>query len=391
MALFSFLWSSDFLPHGLCLSWRTELIALTVISEIVIGACYVSVACSLAYFARKRPDFPYPGVMTLFAIVFALCGVSHLIEVLTLWIPLYGAQAIFNAAVALLAIPAAWKMWTLVPQALTLPSPSHLQHINNELAREIANHRETENSLRQAMEAAESASRARSEFLSNMSHELRTPLNAVIGFADALLHEFFGSLNEKQRDYVISIHSSGKHLLHLINDVLDISKIDAGKLELHDDIVTIHDLVDECNALVSGLAEEAGITLESRLQPGLPNLRADALRLKQVLVNLLSNAVKFTPRGGHITLQCALNETGELVLQVRDTGIGMNSEEMNKAFEMFTQIANPMSRRAGGTGIGLPLSRSLVLLHGGRIDLNSAPGEGTRVTVYLPRLRLIPS
>lgn len=389
--ILQFLWSSDFLPHGLCLSWRTDLVALMLGSEIVIGGCYLSVAGSLGVFAMRRPDFPYPGIMTLFALVFALCGLSHLVEALVLWFPLYGIQAIFNTAVAILAVPAAWKMWRLVPEALTLPSPRHLQEANAELANEIADHRQTEANLCDAIAEAESASRSRGAFLATMSHELRTPLNAVIGFADALRQPFFGDLNEKQRDYVESIHDSGLHLLSLINDVLDISKIDAGKLELCDDPVDLVAVVAECIKLVSGHSHDAGVTLVVDSPTEAPMIRGDLRRLKQVVLNLLSNAIKFTPRGGTVTTRVELEPEGGVTVSVCDTGIGMKPEDVPKAFEMFTQIANPFSRKFSGTGIGLPLTRSLVELHDGRVSLQSVLGQGTRVGVHLPALRVIPS
>lgn len=388
--ILQFLWSSDFLPHGLCLSWRTDLVALMLGSEIVIGGCYLSVAGSLGVFAMRRPDFPYPGIMTLFALVFALCGLSHLVEALVLWFPLYGVQAVFNTMVAILAVPAAWKMWRLVPEALTLPSPRHLQEANAELANEIAEHRQTEANLCDAIEEAESASRSRGAFLATMSHELRTPLNAVIGFADALRQPFFGDLNAKQRDYVESIHDSGQHLLSLINDVLDISKIDAGKLELCDDPVDLVAVVAECIKLVSGHSRDAGVTLVVDSPTEAPMIRGDLRRLKQVVLNLLSNAIKFTPRGGTVTTRVELEPEGGVTVSVSDTGIGMKPEDVPKAFEMFTQIANPFSRKFSGTGIGLPLTRSLVELHDGRVSLHSVLGQGTRVGVHLPALRIIP-
>ncbi len=388
--ILQFLWSSDFLPHGLCLSWRTDLVALMLGSEIVIGGCYLSVAGSLGVFAMRRPDFPYPGIMTLFALVFALCGLSHLVEALVLWFPLYGIQAVFNTLVAILAVPAAWKMWRLVPEALTLPSPRHLQEANAELANEIAEHRQTEANLCDAIEEAESASRSRGAFLATMSHELRTPLNAVIGFADALRQPFFGDLNEKQRDYVESIHDSGLHLLSLINDVLDISKIDAGKLELCDDPVDLVAVVAECIKLVSGHSRDAGVALVVDSPMEAPMIRGDLRRLKQVVLNLLSNAIKFTPRGGTVTTKVELEPEGGMMVSVCDTGIGMKPEDVPKAFEMFTQIANPFSRKFSGTGIGLPLTRSLVELHDGQVSLQSVLGQGTRVGVHFPALRIIP-
>jgi signal transduction histidine kinase len=389
-SIMQFLWSTDFIPHGMCLSWRTDVIVVMLVSELVIGGCYLSVAASLGVFARKRPDFPYPGIMILFSLVFALCGMSHLVQAATLWVPWYGIQAAFNACVAILALPAAWKMWKLVPEALALPSPHHLQKANDALAREVAEHQKTEVSLREAVTVAEMAGRARSAFLATMSHELRTPLNAVLGFSDALLHQIFGALNDKQRDYVQSIHASGKHLLNLISDILDISKIDAGKLELQECEVVVEDLVQSCVKLVSENAEAAGVEVSVDLPAsGQTVVCADPLRLKQVLLNLLSNGIKFTPRDGAVKVSVATDASGALTVSVADTGIGMKPEDIPRAFEMFAQVENPMTRRFGGTGIGLPLTRSLVEMHGGALDLTSTPGKGTNVTFSLPWTRVV--
>jgi signal transduction histidine kinase len=388
-SLVDFLWSTDFLPHGLCLSWRTDVVALMAGSDALIGLSYVSVAMSLGIFAWRRPDFPYPGIMAIFAMVFAMCGLSHFTDAASLWLPWYGAQALFKAAVAVVALPAAWAMWKLLPQALRLPSPETLRRANSDLAREIAQHRLTEEQLRAAKETAELASRARSDFLATMSHELRTPLNAVIGFADALTLNYFGSLNDRQHDYISSIHASGLHLLRLINDILDISKIDAGMLAIDEGDVAIPEVVAACVGLMAGNAGDAGVAVVTVVDSGLPRVRGDALRLKQVVLNLLSNAIKFTPRGGRVTIQVARLDDGPLTIEVADTGIGMRPEDVPKAFEMFTQIENPLTRRFSGTGIGLPLTRSLVELHGGRVKLDSVPGRGTTVTVCLPHERLL--
>ena len=254
---------------------------------------------------------------------------------------------------------------------------------------DITERKRVEADLRRAKDEAELASRSKTEFLANMSHELRTPLNAIIGFSDVLAGEIFGALGDSRyQDYARDIHESGFHLLNLINDVLDVSKIEFGKVELQEEEIEISSVVDSCVRLMRERAHVAEVRLEADLATDLPALRADRRRLKQILINLLSNAVKFTPAGGRVTIS-ASEENGWLRLSVSDTGIGIAPQDLETALRPFGQIDSRLARKYQGTGLGLPLTKAMAELHGGRLELQSAPGKGTTAVVLLPPQRVL--
>ena len=232
----------------------------------------------------------------------------------------------------------------------------------------------------------ELANRHKSEFLTNMSHELRTPLNAIIGFSDVLREEMFGSLNERQREYAHDIHASGEHLLSLINDVLDLSKIEAGHMELNLSEVEMPELIRNTAAMMRERCTRGGLTLKLALEETPDTWVADARRVKQILLNLLGNAVKFTPQGGTITIRAGTREGEGLWIEVSDTGVGIAPEHQAMVFEEFRQVGDDILRKSEGTGLGLPLVRRLVRLHGGDVTLHSVVGEGATFRFNLPRL-----
>jgi two-component system cell cycle sensor histidine kinase PleC len=234
---------------------------------------------------------------------------------------------------------------------------------------------------------AEGANRAKSEFLANMSHELRTPLNAINGFSEIMVSEMFGGLGDpRYKEYAKDILNSGQHLLALINDILDMSKIEAGKMSLRFEPVALEEVVDDAIRLVRNRAETVGLSIGVEM-PDLPEVEADYRALKQVLLNLLSNAVKFTPRGGKIIVKAEMRTDpfGERVrMSVRDTGIGISSDDLARLARPFEQIESQHAKTQQGTGLGLALTKSLVEMHGGAIDIASAPGEGTTVAFSIP-------
>lgn len=247
----------------------------------------------------------------------------------------------------------------------------------------------TEQTLRDAKEEAERGNRAKNTFLANISHELRTPLNAIIGFSEMMKHEIFGPLEPASyRTYVDDIHESGQHLLELINDILDMSKAEAGMTDLMEAAVHVPDMIRAAIRLLSRRADNAGIGLAEDLPPSLPLLLADERRLRQIILNLGSNAVKFTDEGGKVTIGARVTNAG-FTITVTDSGIGMTPEEMRQVMEPFVQADTRLSRKYEGSGLGLPLTKALVMAHGGTLDLDSEPGRGTTVTVTFPTSRIV--
>ena len=257
-----------------------------------------------------------------------------------------------------------------------------LAELNQSLERRVE---ERTVEVRRTNLALERALLAKDEFLANMSHELRTPLNGILGMAEILLEEEYGLLNERQHAYVNLIDSSGRHLLSLINDILDLSKVEVGKLELDTEKVFIEDLCQSSMVFVRQLAKKKNVLVNYLPDPAISILQADARRLKQILVNLLSNAVKFTPEGGKVTLEVHTNRAEGIVnFSVTDTGIGISEDDQKRLFQPFTQLDSSLSRKYDGTGLGLALVKRLTELHGGTVSLESEVGRGSCFTVSLP-------
>jgi signal transduction histidine kinase len=239
------------------------------------------------------------------------------------------------------------------------------------------------NEIQDKSRQLEVANKHKSEFLANMSHELRTPLNAIIGFSEVLIERLFGEMNAKQEDYLKDIHSSGKHLLSLINDILDLSKVEAGRMELELSEFHLPAALQNAMTLVRERAHNHGIKLALKVAPSLGEIRADERKVKQIVLNLLSNAVKFTPDGGRVDVNARMN--GEAVeIAVKDTGVGIAPKDQEAVFEEFRQVGRDYTNKQEGTGLGLALTRRFVELHGGKISLQSKPGKGSTFTFTLP-------
>ncbi len=246
----------------------------------------------------------------------------------------------------------------------------------------------TEAAMKQAIEEAELANRAKTEFLATMSHELKTPLNAIVGFSESLHSETFGPLgSSRNKDFIADIHASGKHLLEIINDILDIARIETGDRRPDDSMVDVQRIASTCLRMISERAQQARIGISGDITSSALRLRVDERMLKQMLMNLLTNAVNFTPHGGAVTLHSSVNDEGELVISVTDNGIGIAPDKIEKIIEPFNQVDGSLTRNVEGAGLGLALVNAMMQLHDGSLDITSALGEGTTVMLHFPANR----
>ncbi|MBN3907074.1 MAG: response regulator [Nostoc sp. NMS1] len=375
--------SNGFIPHGHCYLWQTGLVWLHIISDATIALAYYSIPFLLIYFISKRKDVPFNGVFLLFGAFIIACGTGHLMDIWTLWYPDYWIAGGLKALTAIISIYTAFALFYLMPQALTLPSPAQLEAINQVLSTEIVERKRIEKELRLAEEVAQNSSQAKSEFLANMSHELRTPLNGILGYTQILQRT--ESLSEKGRKGLSIIYQCGSHLLTLINDVLDLSKIEARKLELYPVDFYLPAFIDSVTEICRIRAEQKVIAFHIELDPNLPTgIHADEKRLRQVLINLLSNAMKFTHQGS-VTFKAQVIDqestaNGKTNYKIRfevvDTGTGITPDQAEKIFQPFEQVGS-QKRQSEGTGLGLAISQKIVLLMGGQIQVQSEFGKGS--------------
>ncbi|NOW44698.1 signal transduction histidine kinase/DNA-binding NarL/FixJ family response regulator [Novosphingobium sp. SG751A] len=391
--------SQGYAPHGFCLLWQPELIWTHVTADAITALAYFTIPIALVMLVRRRGDIAFSWVFICFAVFILACGATHIISIITLWYPIYGIQALVKALTAVVSVATAAAFWPLMPKLLAIPSPTQLRLANEALATrvlerdaaieqlqaEIAERKSIQAQLAErsreldiARSVAESASQAKSNFLANMSHELRTPLNAVMGYAQLMMRE--KGIEERHQHAARTIHDSGQHLLTLINDILDLSKIEAGKLELYPTSTDLRGFLKGIAAIMRVRTEEKALDFVCDLAPDLPDfVLADEKRLRQVLLNLLGNAVKFTDRG-RVTLGASVlmisGQSVRLSFSVRDTGVGIAQEELPAIFKPFEQVgAN--DKRSGGTGLGLSISRQLIELMDSALKVESVVGEGS--------------
>ncbi|PZQ44944.1 MAG: hypothetical protein DI551_09055 [Micavibrio aeruginosavorus] len=392
--------SSDFsAPHGFCFRWLPEILWLHIIADALIALSYFSIPLALWRFARKRPDMPFNKIFILFATFITLCGLTHVFGIFVLWQPYYGPEGLLMLATGIVSATTAILVWRILPSAITLPSPSELAEMNRKLSQ---SYEEIEQKVRdrtlelesmnadliEARQKADEGSQAKSEFLANMSHEIRTPMNVVIGISDILAHS--DPLTEQQKNYIQTLKSNANSLLNLINDVLDISKIESSLQVIESVPFNLYDTLEEVGVVMAIKAEEKG--LDFIVEQPEPQLRTryylgDPHRIRQIMVNLCSNAIKFTDHGRvsiGLTRRGGNRDVEMLSLCVSDTGIGVAADKQRTIFEKFVQADNSINRKYGGTGLGLAITKTLVEAMGGTVDLESTAGQGAVFVVTLP-------
>jgi len=394
--LSTFFSSDQFAPHGYCLMWRPDVFWLHVVSDGLIALAYFSIPAAIAVFAMRRKRLGYRWLFWMFSAFVLACGMTHLFNIWTMWIPSYGASAVMKAATALVSVATALAIWPLLPRALQIPTVAELEQqvrdrtrelekANAALTRENRQRAEAERQLRTAKNEVEAASNAKSSFLSVMSHELRTPLNAILGYAQLL--EMISSdeivpSNDNNKEYLTYIRRSGEHLLSMIEQILDLSQVETGRMAVAPRQVV---LKDACSAAIAevmpiAFAKQVKITLDDAESGTL--LFADPTRVQQVLSNLITNAVKYNDPGGEVRVVIRGRHDGLVDVRVEDNGWGVPASRLDELFKPFARLGRD-GGAIEGAGIGLALTRRLVELMGGTIRYEPNDGAGAVFVVTL--------
>jgi signal transduction histidine kinase/DNA-binding response OmpR family regulator len=371
---------AHFMPHGMCYLWNPRLLTLHVVSDAVIALAYFSIPIMLLFLVRKRRDLPFAGVFAMFGLFIVACGMTHLLEIWTIWHPIYWVSGGVKALTACVSLATVVLLVRIVPQALAIKGRADLYHelaeLNATLEQKVLV--QTEHLQTRTVEA-EAATVSKSQFLANMSHEIRSPMNAILGMLKLLR---MSGLSAPQEDHAAKAYAATQALLRLLNDILDFSKIEAGKLTFERAPFGIDEMVRDVSSLLSASLGAKPVELIFIIDDQLPKqLQGDAFRLRQVLLNLAGNAIKFTAEG-EIVVEIRQVASGkqacDLAFSVRDTGIGIAPKQLTAIFDGFNQGEASTTRRSGGSGLGLTISQRIVSLMGGQLHVESELGRGSR-------------
>jgi signal transduction histidine kinase len=367
-----------FMPHGQCLLWDPPLLWLDAVSDSITAVTYYAIPLLLIYLVSKRRDLPFRWMFWMFGIFIFACGTTHAMDVVTIWYPAYWAAGVAKAVTAIVSLVCVGLLIPLMPKVLAVSTQGRLENANRELERaqiELARGRD------EAMEG----SRLKSAFVANMSHELRTPLNGIIGFSQLL---YSGRIDPASAEYKRSlgdILSSARHLSSLINEALDLAKVESGNMEFAADAVEPAQVVEEVCGVLRAVAAQKHIEVEAEIAPELGQVVLDSGKLRQVLYNYLSNALKFSGVGTRVIIRLHPEDNDWFRLEVEDHGEGISAEDLKMLFTEFHQLDSSLRKPHQGTGLGLALTRRIVEAQGGSVGVTSEPGRGSIFWAVLPR------
>ena len=375
---------TEYMPHGFCIAWNPQLLAMHVISDLLIALAYFSIPVGIVYVARKRADTTFQPIYYLFAGFILACGITHVMGIVTLWYPVYYFEGLTKVATALISVATALYVLPKLKHIMALPDLNKLSQMNNDLKQEVEFRKRTEASLLVSQEQALQSQKTQAAFLANMSHEIRTPMNGVLGALNLLLDT---DLKESQYRLADAAKKSARSLLHLLDDILDISKVESGQMVLKLEPVSMGPLLEEVGSALAFEADRRGIELICPASPVMSDVfLADLGRIRQILINLVGNSIKFTSNGFvRVSCQEVQDEGTHKLIEftVQDSGEGIDPQFHSQIFERFKQADDSNSRKAQGTGLGLAIVRELVALMEGRIELKSALKQGTEIRFTL--------
>ncbi len=356
---------------------------MNAVSDSIVALAYYSIALLLIGSISKRCDLPFRSIFWMFSIFIVSCGTSEVLDVVTIWYPAYWAAGVAKAVTAIAALVCAVVLVPLVSRALAAPSQARPENANREVE-------QAQVELERARDEAVEGSRLKSVFLTSMSHELRTPLNGIIGFSQLLYSGHIAPASAEYKQTLGDILSSARHLLSLINNVLDLAKVGSGNMEFTPEPIEPALLVEEVRGVLRGVAAQKSIRVEAQVAPELGRIVLDSGKLRQVLYNYLSNALKFSGDGAHVTIRLRPESKDWFRLEVEDNGEGIRAEDLSKLFVEFHQLDSSSSKRHQGTGLGLALTRQIVEAQGGQVGVTSKVGKGSVFWAVLPRRHSMP-